>query len=140
MANMPMKTLIIGSKTYEIIDDVARTDVEGLKQADTEIKTSIEELNTVVDNAVNDIKSLKQTDEDIAGDIEELSNSINDIINTAITEIQARLNNKLGKTENAISATKAVQDGNGNVIIDTYPTTIKFIFYSSNFCRKFRFC
>lgn len=67
MANIPMKTLTINNETYEVIDNVARTDIESLKQANEEIKA-----------------------------------------------------NKLGKNDNATSATKAVQDGNGNVITETY--------------------
>lgn len=69
MANMPMNILIIGDKTYEIIDAAARNDI-GIIQTD--------------------IENIKE--------------------------------NKLGKNENAISATKAVQDGNGKVIADTYAT------------------
>ena len=122
MANIPMKTLSLGEKTFEVIDDAARNDINALKQVDTEIKTSIEELNTVVDNAIDDIKNLKQADEDITDEIGELSDNINNIINTAIIDIQTQLNNKLGKTENAISATKATQDGNGRVISTTYST------------------
>lgn len=62
MSYIPMKTIIIGDKRFEIIDDAARNEIEGLKQIDEVIN--------------NDIDSLKQADETIKADIKNIKDDI----------------------------------------------------------------
>ena len=45
---------------------------------------------------------------------------VNDTLNQAIGKLEGSLNNKVSKGETVVAATKATQDGSGNVITSTY--------------------
>lgn len=69
-------------------------------------------VSTTISNVVNSAPETLNT-------LNELATALGDDPNFATT-VTNQLANKLDKTGNAVSATKATQDGNGNVIADTY--------------------
>lgn len=77
MGNLPMKTLVIGSKTYEIIDNAARTDVANLKSADETIKNSINNLSALIG------------DTSVADQLEDVVNNINTILDETSDKIES---------------------------------------------------
>lgn len=112
---------------------IATDNAEKLKNVAT--SATVNELTTRVGAAENNITSLQNgkqnklvssgTDANISG-----SNGVTVTVGTdgkiAVTgnqtAIDAAIAGKLGKNENAVSATKATQDGSGNTITATYAT------------------
>ena len=93
--------------------------------AEAAAKTYTDGLTGDVVNS-NYIKGL--TDKTLTGAVEDLDSRVEGLTGTgdqaAATrkELEKGLATKLGKTENAVSATKATQDASGNVITTTYAT------------------
>lgn len=95
MTKKTMDTLIIGENIYEIVDEAARVDIEGLKQRADTSESNIETLQQKADVAEENINQIKQAtitpdttlgiegaaaDSKVVGDaINELQNSIGDM-------------------------------------------------------------
>ena len=82
---------------------------------------------TFVTALTGDVATLETTAKNLTGAVNELKGQLGSVSTAAgnaatKTELSEGLAEKLGKNENAVSATKATQDAAGNVITETYAT------------------
>lgn len=83
--------------------------------------SQIANVEYVTDAIAAQVKALVNGSPDALNTLNELAEALGNDPNFAATMTEA-LAGKLDKTANAVSATKATQDGNGNVIATTYAT------------------
>ena len=120
-ANLPSNTTVITGDDGNIkTSTVTATELESL----TGIKSNIQEqLNDkAIGSHAHDDKYYTKLESKNLLNAKSDNNHNHDGVYYKKNEVNDLLSNKLSLNDNAVSATKAVQDGNGKVIADTYAT------------------